>query len=798
MAGVGYAPLPTEDPGDYDASAIQGQDPIGQAEDTTGADQSMVAPLELEGAQEAPGSEDGPGMCIDKETGIAPRRCTDMGCCFIFLVKWILLLTCLGLSRWHGNIDALTRGRDYYGRVCGSDNGVENLPWLFWCRDDAPNTGTPQNLNLVYPSCVATCPARGGNSSIPIACLARFKAPVKSNIPGGQFGNVATETVALRESVIYTVPYATKARGGRFCMPSDINLQNVLLGSWNALHPFGRIMRSVTVGTLSNLYWIFLLNTIISIAAGYFFLFSMQYCSKSLPKIFCFPGVALCMFVFVYLVFAVFPLINASWGISSWYMGWNSLYKHFGVQVASWTSLALLIPDVLCGTMLYGMAANFTGMVVGDLIGIGMTTIRSVPGMYYIPAIEGFMKFLVFLFFLDGFRWFFTIGILRKNLIHVNGIRLAGLSRTWGWDYRYIFICILWLIGFYWSMEICTAFGQFLVSHATVKYHYTPKDGFKKKMLASPLPVGVKEGFLYNFGSICRGAWLIPPWRPIRLLYWALYEISPDEGADPQTFLGKTLKFLSCGTGCFGLAGGCGLRDWSKERLGFGDSEEDPLPEVKDGFTDVVIRANDFKNGSDKAHLLLEQTHKAVQYYYRDLSQTTLCVLGVSSIASISAFVVFCITSFEPSQRGTFGYIFGYNDPSSPMYIANPALVVVLSWILSAYIAFGFMSIWDHSADTLLFCYVFNRKFSYETLSKYVPESVRAMVGYDDEEEERPVYYGRAKESMYLRSWIPVKEKKAEEEGAKPLYEGNSTWFAGTNWMASHIAAGQPQNRESL
>jgi hypothetical protein len=229
---------------------------------------------------------------------------------------------------------------------------------------------------------------------------------------------------------------------------------------------------------------------------------------------------------------------------------------------------------------------------------------------------------------------------------------------------------------------------------------------------------------------------------------------------------------MTCG--CFGLKDCCGLTDIAKEKV---ESYESV---IKDGFTDVVIRANDFCEGSEKAHMLLEHTHRVVQYMYRDKSQTTLCVLGVSGIATVCASVVFMIVNFaEP-----------YKTESSSLYIANPALVVFLAWVLGAYISFGFMSAWDHAADTLLFCYAWNRKFSRGSVEKYIPESVRAIVGYDDSEDDRYPYYGKAKSNMYLRTWMPVPEKK---EGGKrkvtreePRERGESpqtSWFNTRTWM---------------
>jgi len=661
----------------------------------------------------------GHGATIEKETGITPRRCTDTQCCFAWLMFTLLLLTLLSMSHWYGDVNALTHGRDYYGRICGVSAGVENMPWLYWCRDDAPASGLPAALQMTYPSCVAACPA--SYNSNPVACL-RKAATVPSVIPGGQFGNVQTQIIKMQESLVYTAPYPTWGRGGRFCMPTDEGLRNSLLTSWEALHPAGRIMRMVNAGTLGHMTWLFFITTVLAVASGYFFLFCIKHCPKSLANLFAYPASLLTAIVCICCLLAILPLVAPSMPFSQTYMTkMNSLYSHLTLVTASSVSIALGVVLGMFSMLLFGMGYNFNGEAVGDMINAGMQCMFQVPGMYYLPAIEAFMKLLVFIFFVSGLKWFYTVGDLEKNRIHVDGAHFAGLSREWSWNRDWIICVAIWLVGFFWAMEIVNCLCQFLISKGTVAWYFTPKEKGKKNLTTSPFKDALKEAILYHWGSIVQGAFMIPFWRPIRFFYWA-----------SATFSGNSSVDFSCG-----------LKPAAEAQIQSNDAV------IKDGFTDVVIRANEFKGGSEKAHMLLEHSHKVVQHMYRDLSQTTLCVLGVFVIATLCAFVTFMITNFAEA----------YKEPSSSLYIANPALVVTLSWILGAYIAFGFMSAWDHTADTLLYCYVWNRKFSIASVEKFVPDSVLNIVGQDHKEEDRYPYYGKANEVMYLRSWINTGKK---------------------------------------
>jgi hypothetical protein len=235
------------------------------------------------------------------------------------------------------------------------------------------------------------------------------------------------------------------------------------------------------------------------------------------------------------------------------------------------------------------------------------------------------------------------------------------------------------------------------------------------------------------------------------------------------------------------------LYTWSSDKLA-----EESFP-VKDGFEDVVIRANDFDKGSEQAHMLLEHSHKIIKLIYlEDITQTTINLIGVFSIASTSALTVFLLVSNLDI----------YKEPTSDLYIADPWVVSCLTWILCAYIAFGFMTLWDHTADSLLYCYAWSRRWNRKTVDKYVPETLRYIVGFDDKENDRYPYYGKARHNMYLRYWLPMvgmddpKKQKIEEErrvepmetsvpipsmgiGRRPANQADPSWMSGggTSWM---------------
>jgi len=765
--GMGYQPLDPQSTPRDPATMMQSAYPAGGAMNTFsgGAAQppmqttnQMPAGNTLAGGgteMHTGGGSEGGGHAghatIDKSTGQAPRRCTDVQCCFQFLVVAIGALTLVAVCKQHGNMGRLTHGVDYYGRVCGVDAGVENMPFLFWCRGDAPAAGVPALLDLDRPSCVPYCPT-SSNVTVRIPCL-QHAEKTTSSIPGGQFGNVETLMVQMQESLVMTTPYATRPRGGRYCIPLDKTLEDLVLTSPKALGPFSANRILTTLGTLGHLYWLLLIATILSIAGGFGFLFAMKHCPRSLAYCFLLP-LALLFFLYALgFTFSVFPLISETSGISEWYMPRQPFYQRWDTVHASLLGLLTAVILWVITACLLGMAWNYDVVGLTDLLTVSFECLRVVPGMTYIPVVEGLVKFLVFWLGLQGFRVIASVGFIEKNRIHVNGAKFAGLSRDFipaTGDVRFYLMAVVWIIFFKWMMETVQAFSQFVVSWCVFKWWQVKKDKGKKPGPATGVCEGVKSGFIYHFGSILKAATQIPQTRPWRIIYWLTANVSDTSS---PTALGKAVDCIAGLTcGCFGLKGCCGLNGVALKVIRDNDCV------VKDCFNDIVIRSNDFEAANTKAHMLLEHSHKIVQFLYRDLAEQTMSVIGVMVISCFTtAGVYITVTNLEI-----------YCDPISALYIADPYLVTCLCWVLSAYIAFGFMTVWQHSADSLLYCYCWHRQFARKTVKDYIPDNLRFIVGMDDTVDDRYPYYGKARNNMYLRFWMPMIGMEAPKPGAGP------------------------------
>jgi len=605
--------------------------------------------------------------------------------------------------------------------------------------------------------------------------------------------------VRVQESLVETVPYATRPRGGRYCIPNSEKLEALVLSDDRALGPWSSNRLRTVIGTLGHLQYLLFCATLLALVLGHAFIFGIKHCPYQLAKIFLIPLGIMGLLAAIAFTLAIILVIdpNETWsaGFTGWYRPKNPLYHQFEWSKAGFLSIFAGLVCWLFTGGVFGMAYSFKSIGITDLMNCSFETFKAVPGLMYVPVVEGLAKFLVFWLGLQGFSVISSEGWVEKNRIHVNGAKFAGLSREFipaTSDTRFYLMAIVWIVLFAWMMEFCNACGQFVTSYCTFKYYAVEKEKNKKKPPTGNVACeGLRYALIYHIGSVLKGALIIPWYRPARIINWLTSEISGGKsgatsiggkffacitgvaawgvGAGVGGFLGITLAYtlelswewvvgLGVGFGlCFSFCFASSLAslpDSTKEII-----EDEGCP-TKDAFSDVVIRANDFSEGVEKAHNLLEHNHRIVQHLYRDHSQTTINVIGVASIAGICAVTVYLFVANLDI----------YKEPMSTLYVADPILVTILTLILTGYVAFGFMTLWDHTADTLLYCYAWSRRWDRKTVDKYIPETLRYIVGFDDVEHDRYPYYGKAKTAMYLRTWLPMvgmedpKKKKAKAE----------------------------------
>jgi len=702
-------------------------------------------------------TETGPGGArafgIDPENGISPRRLTDCVCVVIFgiyLIGMILLLVVtknrMVGDRPYGDPARLNHGFDSAGRLCGVDADVEDKKFLFWCRDEPEKTGVPDGLNLNNPSCVASCPSETSKN---IACLFMGQT-VQQTIPGGQFGNVQTFHAQSQQSIMDTAPYDTEPFGGFYCMPKNETLKAFVQdGDGTFEGPLNWRVRLVhKIGVFENAWGVLFLSSLLAVALGYVYVLLII---KDLAKPVVWGTIGICYVVcllaslfFFYGAFYEVPFLSDHLPFA-WYKEANPIYTRATGMTATIASVVLATIFLFSSCSLLCLTTHLGGVELWDLVELTGEVITAMKVMLIPPAIEALWKYILMWILCYNSRILFTVGWVDDHRIVINGEAYKGLSARFHYDWWMAPWIVLYFYGAVWILELCNAFGQFLTSFAVISWYFMKKEGDRKTGVP-PLPTchATFDGLVYHAGSICLGAAIVPWTRVIRMVDWMVKENIPEEPQDDQ--------HENCVVRCVRTT--LESLDKCASKLKCWCNSEDGCSYwyTKDAYCDIIIRSQHFLQASEHSFSTFK-THEGCDKNHGRCRP--VAVIGVMTIGAVCAFFTHVMI-----MTGSW-----YNDPTSSSFIDDPLAVDVLAFILCGNIAYGFMMLCDHTADTLLYCYAHNRKFNRKSVEKFIPDLLRQVVGDDDDARRDYKLYGAAPKSMYLSSWLPTKKKNKPGPG---------------------------------
>lgn len=735
---------------------------------------------------------------IDKETGIAPRRLTDCVCTFIFALYVLGMIIMVLVVKNHtvdgrqwSDVQRLTHGMDFKARLCGVDPGVEDKPFVFWCRYNVTEEARdPAGIDLWNPSCIEECP--NGNYSKwlrGVECLypqldqlctsdemsvdrstgKMVKNPCK--IPTGQFGNVGMYHVQSQQSIVITKPYDTVTFGGKYCLPQKNTLRKQILHG-----PVNLAVRlHNSVGSFGRCWGVLFMATCLAIMLGYLYVLLMKTCEKFI--LYGFLTATLCMFTagalfFLFSLVGVIPVEVSVKGpdgsdedvrkpLDQTY--YFSKYKAHNPFFGKNTLTDAVIVSCVLGVVLMKISCGICGTIthvahryahVRELTKASFECFISMRSMLIPPALEAIWKFVLTWILAYNFQFLVAVGSYDDHRISIDGEHYKGVSAKYNFDYSITPWILYYLFGCVWIIELCNSFGHFVISFSVISWYFMKKEG-REKTNVPPMPAmhAVCEGVKKHFGSLCLSAALIPWVRLVRIFMWVEDESVPDKNAECC----KPCHFLT--NPCQAIGKMCdGVRKTRKSMCQPACMEKKGCVDKfsKMAFADIIIRSQHFFPAAERASLII-LNHKACERYMGKCRIIT--VVGVVSIGIICASVTYMTIVSLPSL----------SDPAQPGYIADPVMVAVVALFMCGSIAYGFCMLIDHVADTILYCYAWNKKFNKDTVEQFMPESIRDLVFYDKDKEDGYQFYGNAKPEMYLQTWMPSTKrdrKKLNNQGA--------------------------------
>lgn len=685
---------------------------------------------------------------IDAETGIAPRRMTDCVLLPIFLGYILAMVVIVWVARSHGQTNRLTRGFDYQGRLCGYDRDIHGEvlgDFLYWCRSSSLETGsTPAALNLRNPICLSECPQ---GPSEQYECLMEDQIRVSSG-PETSF-TVRTLFVHSEQSMMLTHSYETKLFGGRYCMPKDRNLRAAILNPF-----FGPVNFSVvfmdSFGSFQDCWPILFCACILAVVLGYGYIYAMK-CIGRWVLYFSLWGTLVFNFLFgIYFLCAILTLFAPD--PMEPYMKMQPFFEHLPRYEAT-------ICSVVAGVFLFGCSMSTAMMLyrvesthvqLEDLIDITNDCLFSNTGTRWLflpPAIDAIIKYFLMMLLCTNFMYLVSVGWIDSHRIVINDIRYLGASKVFVYDTRMWPWILFYLYGSVWIFEVTIGLQQFIIAYVVILWYYLkkPKESHDHDApwpLKVPVFHALHVASTYHLGTILLTSAMNPWLRFVRILEYLTINIpqpisAEDHGDRPDCFLRGIECFLSllCTPLNFlNVNPSAGKKGWDENNIFQRVS--------KNVYTDTIIRSNHLGPASRRAVTIIKSS-KAVMTMTGELQPIT--ITGVASIATVCSSVTWWMTTC----------ISIFNDPRGGWYIQSPFVVALIAYCLCGSIAYSFMALLDQTADTILYCYSYNKKYKKGTCQQYMPDDLANIVGNDHLHTDTFPFYGdHVNPNMYLGTFM--------------------------------------------
>jgi len=278
-----------------------------------------------------------------------------------------------------------------------------------------------------------------------------------------------------------------------------------------------------------------------------------------------------------------------------------------------------------------------------------------------------------------------------KTYATIGGQEVHGLRRSFKYTDEQKGYIGYYIFGVFWFLELANALGAFVVSYAVVGWYYTPKP---KNHNWCGLVWGYVYGCTFHLGSLALGSCLIAICRFIRLIMMYVEKSSKSQG---NVVMQTIAKCVACCITCF------------KKFIEMIN---------KNAYIDICITSNNFCGAAGDVMAFLV-SHPA-EITILNGACTIFAIGGTALISGLTGYATYLLCT--TNER--------YTLETSPHHVASPFHVACVAAFGGAFVAHAFMVIFDHTADTLLYTYCWNKSKAHNTVQKYAPDSLSKLTGY--------------------------------------------------------------------
>lgn len=197
----------------------------------------------------------------------------------------------------------------------------------------------------------------------------------------------------------------------------------------------------------------------------------------------------------------------------------------------------------------------------------------------------------------------------------------------------------------------------------------------------------------------------------------------------------------------------------------------------KNAFTEIVLQACAFDDAVEKASEFIIKSGGSVTYLY-----------GCCFIYEV--FGIFCLTCLCTMIFFGCCQLPAFAEQTSDWYVPDPLMGCIFAATISGFVSFGFMQIFCHTADTLLYAFAYNKKlgeFDAEEFypGKYCPGALRYLLQpYELEAHRTPLKASGNFSAALMRAYLPIRSrmpvKAAPPLSTSSLGGGSTTGSSGS------------------
>lgn len=669
-----------------------------------------------------PKDDTGKNLINKGDSGMHHTMCTDFPC----LVVFFAFLTGMGFiivyAVKNGDPRKLTHGFDWQGQLCGVDPAVADSPFLFWCGGNGPVVeGIPSTLNFKSPVCVAECPTGGGDGYSALGAFIKSRrlterrrlsampvpdeqvkddsdwtgivyCPENSNTSTQIFGEApaVTKVVTIEQEVRPQPTYASRKIVDRYCVP-DVDLSSPLMQTTlnSTAMADGKTQFLELLGSCRRAWKVIIASVVVAIILCFAYLMFLDLFAMIL------------VYVALFLLTAVLFLCSAALLCTSLNLTGTQelspLFQRFDhgtavlySQIAAGIFGALFLVFFILISCCHEMIHTAVGCVEA-----ACKCMFSELDLLVQPCIDVVMRLGCFFSLLYGFMWLLSVGSAEPvSDVSIGGTQITGVARKLQYSDEEQYMIAFYIFGYFWIMEMCNAVSQFVISYTVVLWYYTEKD--EKTQHKKMIPCALARGYgasVVHMGSLAFGSFLIAVCRFVRLI---LSVVAKHAEAQGNATLACVAKCLVCCVDCF------------KRFLEMIN---------KNAYVDIAINSTSFCVAATHSLKFLAENGASVALLHGACFVFVWAGVGIVSVTT--GLLAYYVT----------GNYAEYTDTSSPAYVAEPGAVGVCCCLLALCISHCFMNLFDITSETLLYCFIWNKKNDPQGVHFYAPDTLSKICG---------------------------------------------------------------------